>query len=58
VERLKIDIGIPSRLKHLGIEENELRALAEQTAEIRRLLQANPRPLDADALEEILRRAW
>ena len=30
----------------------------EQTAEIRRLLQANPRPLDADALEEILRQAW
>lgn len=58
VERLKIDIGIPLRLKDLGIEEKDLRALAEQTAGITRLLQANPRPLDADALEEILRRAW
>jgi alcohol dehydrogenase len=53
-----MDIGIPLRLADLGIEAEELRVLAEQTAEITRLLQANPRPLDADALEEILRRAW
>jgi alcohol dehydrogenase class IV len=58
VEHLKIDIGIPLRLRDLGIEAEELRALAEQTAQITRLLQANPRPLDADALEGILRRSW
>ncbi len=58
VERLKMDIGIPSRLRDLGVEAGDLRMLAEQTAEITRLLQANPRPLDADALEKILRQAW
>ena len=58
VQRLKADIDIPLRLSMLGIEEEELRPLAEATAQITRLLQANPRPLDADSLEEILRRAW
>jgi alcohol dehydrogenase class IV len=58
VERLKADIDIPLRLSMLGIEESELRPLAEATAQITRLLQANPRPLDADSLEEVLRRAW
>jgi alcohol dehydrogenase class IV len=58
VQRLKADIDIPMGLSTLGIEESELRSLAEATAQITRLLQANPRPLDADSLEEILRRAW
>lgn len=58
VERLKADIGIPLHLRNLGVEEEELRPLAEATAQITRLLQANPRPLDAGALEGILRRAW
>ncbi len=58
VEHLKAEIGIPMRLRELGVAEADLRPLAEATAQITRLLQANPRPLDADALEEILRRAW
>jgi len=58
VQRLKADIGIPMSLRDLGVEEGALRPLAEATAQITRLLEANPRPLDADALEGILRRAW
>jgi alcohol dehydrogenase class IV len=58
VERLKADIGIPLSLRDLGIEEEELRPLAEATLQVARLLEANPRPLDADSLEGILRRAW
>jgi alcohol dehydrogenase class IV len=54
VERLKGDIGIPLCLRELGLGEDDLRPLAEATAQITRLLQANPRPLDADALEGIL----
>jgi alcohol dehydrogenase class IV len=42
----------------LGIEKEELRSLAEATLEVARLVEANPRPLDADSLEGILRRAW
>jgi alcohol dehydrogenase class IV len=58
VERLRADIGIPLSLRDLGIEEEELRSLAEATAQITRLLSANPRPLDVDALEAILEEAW
>ena len=58
VQRLKAEIGIPLRLRDLGIEEEELRGMAEATAEITRLIEANPRPLNADALEAILSRAW
>jgi alcohol dehydrogenase class IV len=58
VQRLKADIGIPMRLSLLGIEEKELRPLAEATAQITRLLGANPRPLDVESLDAILRRAW
>jgi alcohol dehydrogenase class IV len=58
VQRLKADVGIPMRLQDLGVEESELRSLAKSTSQITRLVQANPRPLDVDSLEEILRRAW
>jgi alcohol dehydrogenase class IV len=58
VQRLKADIGIPMRLQDLGVEEAELLPLAEATAQLTRLLRLNPRPLDTDALEGILRRAW
>jgi alcohol dehydrogenase class IV len=58
VERLNEEIGIPTRLRALGVKEEDLRPLAEATAPITRLLHMNPRPLDVDALENILRRAW
>jgi alcohol dehydrogenase class IV len=58
VQRLKNEIGIPMNLRDLGVKESELRPLAEATAQITRLLRANPRPLDADTLEVMLRRAW
>jgi alcohol dehydrogenase class IV len=58
VLHLAEDIGIPTQLRDLGVEEEDLRSLAESTAEITRLIGLNPRPLDADALEGILRAAW
>jgi alcohol dehydrogenase class IV len=58
VLRLNAEIGIPTRLRELGVSEDELRPLAEATAGLRRLLDLNPRPLDADTLEGILRRAY
>lgn len=58
VQRLKADIGIPMTLRDLGVDEEELRPLAEATAQVTRLLQMNPRPLDVDALEEIIRDAY
>jgi alcohol dehydrogenase class IV len=58
VLRLEKDIGIPTSLQELGVEESELRGLAKATSALTRLLGLNPRPLDADSLEGILRRAW
>jgi alcohol dehydrogenase class IV len=58
VQRLKEDIGIPMHLRDLGVEESELRPMAESTVQITRLLRANPRALDTDSLEQILRNAW
>jgi alcohol dehydrogenase class IV len=58
VRRLEEEIGIPTRLQELGVKEEQLRPLAEATAQITRLLRMNPRPLDVDALEGILRGAW
>jgi alcohol dehydrogenase class IV len=57
-QRLKSEIGIPMRLRDLGLEEAQLPSLARATAQITRLLRANPRPLDEASLEGILRRAW
>jgi hypothetical protein len=58
VQALKRDTGIPLHLRDVGVKESDLRPLAEATTQITRLLRANPRPLDVDALEGILRRAW
>jgi alcohol dehydrogenase class IV len=58
VQRLKAEIGIPMRLRDLGVQEEELRPLAEATIELTRLMIANPRSLDIDSLEEIVRCSW
>jgi alcohol dehydrogenase class IV len=58
VKRLNAEIGIPLSLRELGVTEGDLRPMAEATAQITRLLEANPRPLNVDSLEGILREAW
>lgn len=58
VLRLNKEIGIPTSLAEAGVERSSLRSLAEAAAGIRRLIGANPRPLDVEALEGILQRAW
>jgi alcohol dehydrogenase class IV len=58
VERLRDDIGIPRRLRDLGVQEAQLRPFAEKAAGIRRILRVNPRPATADDLEAILRAAY
>jgi alcohol dehydrogenase class IV len=58
VERLRADIGIPGRLRDLGVREEQLRPFAEKAAGIRRILRVNPRPASADDLEGILRAAY
>ncbi|MGQ0637723.1 MAG: iron-containing alcohol dehydrogenase [Planctomycetaceae bacterium] len=58
VERLKADIGIPRRLRDLGVTADQLPRLAEKAFAVKRMLRVNPRPVTATDLEEILRAAW
>jgi alcohol dehydrogenase len=58
VHRLGLAIGLPASLAEIGVAETDLRAMAEASVGIKRLIDNNPRPLDADALEAILSAAW
>ena len=50
-------MGIPATLAELGLPADQLRWTAEQAAGAERLVANNPRPLDVDALEHIVRAA-
>jgi alcohol dehydrogenase class IV len=58
VERLKADIGIPERLRDLGVTHEQLPVFAEKAFAVKRILRVNPRPVTAADLEGILRSAW
>jgi len=58
LQRLKREIGLPMRLREIGIQEAQLRPMAEQAATYQRLLRLSPRPLAVDDLEAILRCAY
>jgi alcohol dehydrogenase class IV len=57
VERLRTDIGIPTRLRDVGVTEAQLRPLAEKAFGIKRILRVNPRTVTVEDLEGILRAA-
>ncbi|GIV85419.1 MAG: alcohol dehydrogenase [Candidatus Roseilinea sp.] len=58
IQRLKQDVGLPMRLRDIGVGEAHLRPMAQQAAMYQRLLRMSPRPLDVAGLEQILRGAW
>lgn len=58
VERLRNDIGIPRRLRDIGVKEEQLRPFAEKAGGIQRILRVNPRPVTVDDLQGILRNAF
>lgn len=58
VEQLKADIGIPERLRDLGVTPDQLPQFAEKSFAVKRILRVNPRPVTVTDLEEILRSAW
>ncbi|MCL6503000.1 MAG: iron-containing alcohol dehydrogenase [Pirellulales bacterium] len=58
VQRLQTAIGIPTRLRELGVQPEALRGFAEKAVAIRRILRVNPRPVTVDEAESILRAAW
>jgi alcohol dehydrogenase class IV len=58
VERLCRDVGIPARLRDLGIREEQLPELAEKAYLIRRLRKVNPRDATRDDLLNIYKAAY
>lgn len=58
VQHIKEDIGIPMKLRDIGVKESDLRLFAETAGNLTRLIQLNPRPLDVDDLEIILQNAF
>ncbi len=58
MERLRSDVGIPGRLRDLGVREEQLRPFAERAFGIQRILRVNPRPVTIEDLEGILRSAY
>jgi alcohol dehydrogenase class IV len=57
VEKLQVDIGIPTRMSQLGVTEGQLRGFAEKAFALKRILRVNPREVTVEALEGILRAA-
>jgi alcohol dehydrogenase class IV len=58
VERLRADIGVPLRLRDLGVKDGQLRPFAEKAFAIKRILRVNPRTPTVEDLEAILQAAY
>jgi alcohol dehydrogenase class IV len=59
VERLCRDVGIPARLRDIGVTEDMLPGFAEKAFSIKRLMRVNPRmPESADEILSIYRSAF
>jgi alcohol dehydrogenase class IV len=58
VERLRADIGIPTRLRDLGVREEQLRPMAEKAFGIKRILRVNPRSVTVEDVHGIYREAY
>jgi alcohol dehydrogenase class IV len=58
VERLRADIGIPLRLRDLGVQRPQLQGFAEKALSIKRILRVNPRPVTLADLLGILEAAF
>ncbi|HLJ95677.1 MAG TPA: iron-containing alcohol dehydrogenase [Gemmataceae bacterium] len=58
VERMRTEIGIPLRLRDLGVQKSQLPAFAEKALSIKRILRVNPRPVTGEDLLEILEAAF
>jgi alcohol dehydrogenase class IV len=58
VDRLRNDIGIPGRLRDLGVRRDQLHGFAEKACSIRRILRVNPRYPSVEDAEAILNAAF
>lgn len=57
VDRLSADVGIEGGLSTLDIDDGDVKHIAERASTLQRLLAGNPRRVDQDSLETIIRRS-
>jgi alcohol dehydrogenase class IV len=57
IDALVAELGLPQRLRDLGVERGTLRGLAAQAADDH-CTPTNPRPLDAVAAQKLYEEAW
>ena len=57
IQKLKADVGVPRGLADIGVTDGDILNMAQTAMTYQRLVRCSPRPLDANALEWILRRA-
>jgi alcohol dehydrogenase class IV len=58
VEKLRQDIGIPLRLRDLGVRSEQLGLFADKAFQVKRILRVNPRAVTVEDLEGILKEAY
>jgi alcohol dehydrogenase class IV len=59
VEQLRVEIGVPTRLRDIGVTEDMLPGFAEKAFAIKRLMRVNARmPRTADEILGIYKAAW
>lgn len=58
VAKLRDDIGVPGRLRELGVVESQLPAMAEKAFGVKRILRVNPRDVTCADLLSILQAAY
>jgi alcohol dehydrogenase class IV len=58
VEQTRERIGIPRRLRELGVKEEQLPGFAEKAFAVKRILRVNPRMPSREEILEIYRAAW
>lgn len=58
VNALREQIGIPARLRELGVTEDMLPGFAEKAFGVKRILRVNPRPVTQADIEAVYRSAW
>jgi alcohol dehydrogenase class IV len=58
VDRLRADIGVPARLRDLGVRPDQLRSFAEKACSIQRILRVNPRSVTVPEVTAIYEAAY
>jgi alcohol dehydrogenase len=58
IKNLIIDVGLPSRMREIGVKESDIRPMAENTIQLESLLRLNPRKLSLEDIESIYRNAF